>query len=163
MTGAKAVQRPSWLMVVLGLLGLLASLGPAAFSMVMDWHDTRDQAQHRVDSLVAVLAQDVALSLDHNRAVLSRLGLLLRDTTNPSKAALVDLIDPKGQGWVGLYGRNEGLRVASADTVPARVPDRPISFIRHDNEEASLVLVEPVPGGQRLMVAAVPVPVLQST
>jgi len=150
-------------MVVLGLLGLLASLGPAAFSMVMDWHDTRDQAQHRVDSLVAVLAQDVALSLDHNRAVLSRLGLLLRDTTNPSKAALVDLIDPKGQGWVGLYGRNEGLRVASADTVPARVPDRPISFIRHDNEEASLVLVEPVPGGQRLMVAAVPVPVLQST
>lgn len=148
-------------MVVLGLLGLLACLAPAAFSIATDWQETRSQAQRSVDALADDIAQDMAQSLERGRAVLPRLALLLKGMERPSPAMLAQVLPPGHQGWVGVRARSGEMLSASTDSVPLRLPDRPVSFIRQSGGQVLALLAEPAPGGERVMVVAVPVPVLR--
>lgn len=161
-TGAKRVYRPLWVMAMLGLLGLLASLAPAAFSVVTDWHETRGQAQRGVDAMADGVAQDVAQSLERNAAVLSRLSRLLQESERPSPVALAELLPPGYPGWVGVHGRGGERLFATATSVPQHLPDRPLSFIRQNGGMVLAVLAEPAPGDGRVMVAAVPLSALRS-
>lgn len=151
-----AIKRPMWVMAVLGLLGLLASLGPAMFAIATDWHETRQQAQRASDSVAASVAADLAVALDQGQGMLPRLRLLLKESGGrPTRAALSGIMGPTASGWVAVYRRGGSPLVASADDVPPLPPERGLSFIRQGAVLA--VLAEPSPGGDHIVVTARPV------
>jgi len=156
-----AFNRPRWVMAVLGLLGLLASLGPASFAILTDWQETRQQVQRGSDVLASSIAKDLAVTLEQGRALLPRFRSLLQEGDGrPSPAALTGLLGKNSQGWVAVYPRKGTAMLASADTVPPHAPERTLSFIRDGTVLA--LLAEPLAGDGRIMVVALPVPTLRS-
>ncbi len=161
MTRPRGLKRPAWGMAMLGLLGLLACLGPAAFVIASDWLETRQMAQRGGDSLAASVATQLSRTLEQGRSVLPQLMHLLAKG-NISSTALANVL-PDGSAWVAVYGASGKPVLVSAVAGQGRPPTLPLSFVRQADGEVMALLSEPSADRSQLMVVALPVPVLRTT
>lgn len=157
MTGAKAVQRPSWLMVVLGVLGLLACLGPAAFTIAFDWGETLLQAQSRSDDVASSVATQLAETLEQGRYVLPRLAAVLENGGTLS-AASVDQVLPHKGGWVAVFDASGKPLLVSPGAGGAHRPAQPLYFVRQADGTLMALMSQASVDRNQVMVVALPVP-----